>query len=147
MSGPSQCHHHYNAPRRATLHLDRHSEAGDEIENGALAKTRYGSNSAFFGLTPRWGTSTALTYPWPTSHEAAMSLLYAFISVYEVIVFVAILSSWIPSENLIFQFVRELTEPVLNPIRKILPAVAGFDFSPMILLLALHALKRVLAAH
>jgi YggT family protein len=76
-----------------------------------------------------------------------MSLLYAFISVYEVIVFVAILSSWIPSDNLIFQFVRELTEPVLNPIRKILPAVAGFDFSPMILLLALHALKRVLAAH
>jgi YggT family protein len=76
-----------------------------------------------------------------------MGLLYAFISVYEVIVLVAVLSSWIPSDNFVFQFLRELTEPVLTPIRKILPGMGGFDLSPLILLMALDFLKRMLAGN
>ncbi len=88
-----------------------------------------------------------MTYPLPASNEAPMGLLYTFISVYEVIVLVAALSSWIPSDNVVFQFLRELTEPVLNPIRKILPGMGGFDFSPLILLMALDFLKRMLAGH
>lgn len=76
-----------------------------------------------------------------------MGLLYAFISVYQVIVLVAALSSWIPSDNFAFQFLRELTEPVLAPIRKILPAMGGFDLSPLLLMMALDFLKRMLAGH
>jgi YggT family protein len=74
-----------------------------------------------------------------------MGLLYTFISVYEVIVLVAVISSWIPSNNVVFQFVRELTEPILNQIRKLLPGMGGFDFSPLILLILLHFLKRLIA--
>ncbi|MBM4319458.1 MAG: YggT family protein, partial [Deltaproteobacteria bacterium] len=37
-----------------------------------------------------------------------------------------------------------LTEPLLAPIRKVLPAVGGLDFSPMILLLALQLLRNLL---
>lgn len=74
-----------------------------------------------------------------------MGLLSTFISVYEVVVLVAVLSSWVPSDNVVFQFVRELTEPVLSQIRRILPAMGGFDFSPMILLMVLHFLKNMLA--
>lgn len=74
-----------------------------------------------------------------------MGLLYTFISVYEVIVLVAALSSWIPSDNVVFQFLREVTEPVLKQIRRVLPAIGGFDFSPLILLLALDLVKRLLA--
>lgn len=76
-----------------------------------------------------------------------MGLLYTFISVYEVIVLVAALSSWIASDNVVFQFLRELTEPILSQIRKILPTMGGFDLSPMILLLALDFIKRMLAGH
>lgn len=76
-----------------------------------------------------------------------MGLLYTFISVYEVIVLVAALSSWIPSDNVVFQFLRELTEPILSQIRKILPSMGGFDLSPMILLLALDLIKRMLVSH
>jgi YggT family protein len=74
-----------------------------------------------------------------------MGLLYTFISVYEVIVLVAALSSWIPSDNVVFQFLREVTEPLLKQIRRVLPAMGGFDFSPLILLLALDLVKRLLA--
>lgn len=74
-----------------------------------------------------------------------MGLLYTFISVYEVIVLVAVISSWIPSNNVVFQFVRELTEPILNQIRKLVPGMGGFDLSPLILLILLHFVKRMLA--
>lgn len=76
-----------------------------------------------------------------------MGLLYAFISVYQVIVLVAALSSWIPSDNFVFQFLRDLTEPVLTPIRKLLPGMGGFDISPLILMMTLDLVKRMLAGH
>jgi YggT family protein len=39
--------------------------------------------------------------------------------------------------------VFKLTEPVLAPLRKVLPPVAGLDFSPMVLLIALRVLRRL----
>jgi YggT family protein len=39
---------------------------------------------------------------------------------------------------------RTLTEPVLAPIRRLLPSSAGIDISPMVLLLGIRLLKRVL---
>jgi YggT family protein len=73
-----------------------------------------------------------------------MGPLITFIRVYEVVVLVAVLASWFQSNNILFQFVRELTDPVLNQIRKILPTAGGFDFSPMVLLLGLHLLRQLL---
>jgi YggT family protein len=40
--------------------------------------------------------------------------------------------------------VFRLTEPVLEPIRKVMPAIGGLDLSPMVLLFALQLLKRLL---
>lgn len=73
-----------------------------------------------------------------------MGLLITFIRVYEVIVLVAVFASWFQSNNILFQFVRELTDPILNQVRKILPTAGGFDFSPMVLLLGLHLLRQLL---
>jgi len=39
-----------------------------------------------------------------------------------------------------------LTEPLLGPIRRVVPLVGGFDLSPMVLLVALQLLGRLLAA-
>ena len=41
-------------------------------------------------------------------------------------------------------FVRKLTEPLLDPIRRVVPPVGGLDFSPMILLVGLQILKGLL---
>ena len=40
--------------------------------------------------------------------------------------------------------VFRLTEPLLAPIRNILPPMGGLDFSPMILLIAVDLLRRFL---
>lgn len=42
------------------------------------------------------------------------------------------------------RLVYELTEPVLAPIRRILPPMGGLDFSPLIALLLLDLLRRLI---
>lgn len=42
------------------------------------------------------------------------------------------------------QFLVQLTEPVLAPIRRLLPQGGTFDFSPLIVILVLGAIIRVL---
>lgn len=74
------------------------------------------------------------------------SLLFRLIDLYSLVVLASVVLSWIrlsPS-NPIVRLVHELTEPVLRPIRERLPALGGFDFSPMVLLFALQFLKRIL---
>jgi YggT family protein len=51
-------------------------------------------------------------------------------------------ASYHPVVPLVFQ----LTEPVLKPVRTRLPATVGFDFSPMIVLLAIMLLQALLVA-
>jgi YggT family protein len=40
---------------------------------------------------------------------------------------------------------RALTEPLLAPIRRVLPTVGGIDFSPMLLIVLINVLRRMLA--
>jgi len=70
-----------------------------------------------------------------------MGLIGTFLFVYEIVVFVAIIASWIQSDNIVFQLARELTEPVLRQIRRFLPAMGGLDLSPMVLLIGLQFLR------
>jgi YggT family protein len=58
-----------------------------------------------------------------------------------------VLLSWVdPLGNLrISQVLRDITEPILAPIRSLLPAMPMFDFSPIIAMLLLQALGRLLS--
>ncbi len=72
----------------------------------------------------------------------------------DVIIGVAVLS-WLLAFNVINihnDFVRSvwnglnaLTEPLLRPIRRWLPAMGGLDISPIVLLLAIYFLQRLIA--
>lgn len=75
-----------------------------------------------------------------------MLLLARLIDLYSFVVLVAVIMSWIPLDrrNPVAAIVYGLTEPVLGPIRKMLPAMAGLDLSPMVLLIALQVLKGLL---
>ena len=67
------------------------------------------------------------------------------IDLYSLIVLVAVIMSWLPIDrrNPLWTIVNGLTEPVLAPIRRVLPPMGGLDLSPMVLLIALQFLKRV----
>lgn len=74
------------------------------------------------------------------------SLLYLLIDVYSLVLVVAAVLSWLPldPEHPVVRVASALTEPVLRPIRRVLPAMAGLDLSPMVALLLLQALRRLL---
>jgi YggT family protein len=40
--------------------------------------------------------------------------------------------------------IHNLTEPILAPVRRILPPMSGFDLSPMVVLLTAYLVKEVL---
>jgi YggT family protein len=78
------------------------------------------------------------------------SYLVNFISLLFQVLSLAILGrvllSWVdPFGNMrITQIIRDLTEPLLAPIRSLMPNMPMFDFSPIIAMLLLQALSRLL---
>ncbi|MBC8164173.1 MAG: YggT family protein [Roseiflexaceae bacterium] len=61
-------------------------------------------------------------------------------------IFARILLSWVDQMGnwQITGIVRDLTEPILAPIRSILPQMSMFDLSPVIAMLLLNALRQIL---
>ncbi len=68
------------------------------------------------------------------------------IDLYSLVVFAAVILSWIrlSDDNPLVRITAALTEPLLGPIRRLLPDLGGIDFSPMILLIALRFLRGAL---
>ncbi len=75
-----------------------------------------------------------------------MLLFARLIDLYSLIVLVAVIMSWVPLDrrNPVATLVRGLTEPVLAPIRNVLPPLEGLDLSPMLLLIGLQLLRGLL---
>jgi YggT family protein len=73
-----------------------------------------------------------------------MRLLALLVEAYSLVVLVSVVGSWVGSQHAIFQFADRLTKPVLDPIRRVLPPMGGFDLSPMALLIGLQLVSRIL---
>lgn len=83
-----------------------------------------------------------------------IDLISTIIGLYNWVLIVWILLGWLINFNIVnpYQpFVRKvmeilsrLTEPVLRHIRRFIPPIAGIDFSPIILFLALGFIKGAL---
>ena len=73
-----------------------------------------------------------------------------FINVLGIVLYVAILGrviiSWLPmsSENPIVVLLYQITEPILGPIRAVLPRLGMLDFSPIVALLLIGLIQNVL---
>ena len=74
-------------------------------------------------------------------------ILANFIDLYSMVVIAAVIVSWIqlPYNNPIVQFLATLTEPLLEPIRRLLPSMGGIDLSPMVLFFGLRILRSMVA--
>ena len=72
-----------------------------------------------------------------------MPFLARLIDLYSLVVLVAVILSWVPLDrrNPLLTITHGLTEPVLAPIRNVLPPMGGMDFSPLVLLIVLQLLK------
>ncbi len=75
-----------------------------------------------------------------------MFFLALLVDAYSLVVLVAVVASWLrfSEENPIVRFAERATEPVLEPIRRVLPSFGGIDLSAMVLLLGLRLLRGLL---
>ena len=81
-------------------------------------------------------------------------LIDNIIYLYSIVLIVNILLSWLTAFNIINRGNRfvyavldashKLTDPLLNPIRRFMPNIAGLDFSPIILFLLLGFCRNLL---
>jgi YggT family protein len=79
--------------------------------------------------------------------EPILLLLYRGIDIYFYILIINIILSWLIAFNVvntqnrlvvtILYATNRLTDPLLNPVRRILPNLGGIDISPIILVLCL----------
>jgi YggT family protein len=78
-----------------------------------------------------------------------MEIICLALQIYILILFLRIIMSWVtmlwspqagasPAVRVLY----ELTEPVLSVVRRYMPAVGGFDFSPIIVFLIIGAIMR-----
>ncbi|HHT9104680.1 MAG TPA: YggT family protein [Candidatus Wujingus californicus] len=69
------------------------------------------------------------------------------IGLYEIVLLIRIVLSWIPHNpyNQAIRFLYKITDPVLNPVRKLIPPFKGIDFSPIIVFFALGILKQLIS--
>jgi YggT family protein len=69
-------------------------------------------------------------------------VLDALVTLYMVVLFARVIISWIRVPyNQIVHLIYQVTEPVLRPIRRRMPMSLGLDLSPMIVFLALLAIR------
>ncbi|MEQ8406614.1 MAG: YggT family protein [Oceanicaulis sp.] len=70
------------------------------------------------------------------------------------VVFIGVILSWLIGFNVVnprnqfvamlWRFTNALTEPLLRPIRSVLPNLGGIDLSPLVLLLAIYFLQALI---
>ena len=75
-------------------------------------------------------------------------LLIGLLDLYSLVVLGAVVISWLqlPPSNPVATFLHTMTEPLLAPLRRVLPDMGGLDFSPLILLFGLRMLRGLLLA-
>ncbi len=71
----------------------------------------------------------------------AVLIKEAFSLLFWVVVIRAILSWFSQGRNPMEHLLHQLTEPLLNPIRRVIPPVGGLDLSVLVLLVALQFLE------
>ncbi len=80
--------------------------------------------------------------------QAIASVLDVVLNVYSWIVIISALLSWVNPDpyNPIVRILRNMTEPVFNKVRRLLPfaVLGGVDLSPVIVLLAILFLRSFL---
>lgn len=86
--------------------------------------------------------------------RAILDVILLILNLYTWVIIISAVLSWLLAFNVvnydnnfvrsIWSGVNALTEPVLRPIRNILPRMGAIDISPIILLLAIFFLERVI---
>ena len=124
------------------LPLSRLLPTGNRFSPGALLAlilTQVAFIALMFGLVGQLDAFNVLqALIWSALGAAGLLVSIIFYSVIAMIV-VSFLAP--QSSHPAVEFIWELTEPVMAPLRQVLPPMGGLDFSPIILFIALNVIR------
>lgn len=74
-------------------------------------------------------------------------LLYGLLAFYSLLIFIRIIFSWVmvSYSNRVMRFLVNTTEPLLGPLRRIVPPVGTFDISPIVAFIILWLFQAAIA--
>jgi YggT family protein len=74
-------------------------------------------------------------------------LLYGLLSFYTLLIFIRIIFSWVTVNygNRVMRFLINATEPLLGPLRRMVPLVGGLDISPIVAFIIIWLLQAAVA--
>jgi YggT family protein len=78
---------------------------------------------------------------------AILNVIFLALNIYQLILLARVLITWFPDinrDNPIVQFLFDVTEPVLRPVRNMLPQTGMMDFSPLVVFLGISVLMYLL---
>jgi len=74
-------------------------------------------------------------------------LLYGLLGIYTLLIVVRIVMSWVTSSmNRLLRVLAKLTDPILDPFRRLIPPIGMFDLSPIIVIFILNFLQMAVFA-
>jgi YggT family protein len=86
--------------------------------------------------------------------QSLVSLLSTVIDIYVWLLIASAILSWLVAFNIvntsnqfvstIGQFLHRITEPVLRPLRQVIPAIGGLDVTPIVLILLLYFIRNLM---
>ena len=78
--------------------------------------------------------------------SAIAQVLHLGLFIYMWMIIIRAIISWVNPDpyNPIVQFLHRSTEPVLQPVRRLLPITYGIDFSPLVVIIAIMFLDQFL---
>ncbi len=78
-----------------------------------------------------------------------IALIIRLLDFYNLLIFARVMLSWIPNldpYNPLVRLLRQVTDPVLEPARRLIPTMGGMDMSPIVVFFGIIVLQRVLIA-
>lgn len=75
--------------------------------------------------------------------QALIGVLGCVVDVFFYGILLMAILSWVNPYHPLYQVLNQLAAPVLNPLRRILPAIQGFDFSALVALILLQMVSKI----
>ncbi|MCY3802264.1 MAG: YggT family protein [Chloroflexi bacterium] len=75
-------------------------------------------------------------------------LVVWIINALTIVIFIRSILSWFIQDpyHPVMKLLIEVTEPILQPLRRVMPQTPGFDLTPFVAMLALQLLQRIIVS-
>lgn len=106
----------------------------------------------FFVLQLVGTIATTLTGVWESTRTGAIIraigfVLHGLLSIYTLLIIIRIIFSWgmVSYTNRLMRFLVDVTEPLLGPLRRVIPRLGWLDISPIVAILILWLFQAAIA--